>query len=142
MFPPTYISCDYYCVTFVSLSINLPHPRDFTSHTSRRGTLYVYMCVFHHTQLCGTLRLYSEHSKRYTFVCRDIASVVSIAPTSKGRGCNYRCLTRRCKRQLPDAIRKARAGPGNSCNEGDHERGRHGGQACRVGGGRGKGYVD
>ena len=40
MFPPTYISCDYCCVTFVSLFINLRHSRDFTSHTSRRGTLY------------------------------------------------------------------------------------------------------
>ena len=40
MFPPTYIGCDYCCVTFVSLFINLRHPRDFTSHTSRKGTLY------------------------------------------------------------------------------------------------------
>ena len=36
------ISCDY-CVSFVSLFINLCHPRDFTSHISRRGTLYVYL---------------------------------------------------------------------------------------------------
>ena len=42
MFPPTYVSCDYCCVTFVSLFMNLRHPRDFTSHTSWRGTLYVY----------------------------------------------------------------------------------------------------
>ena len=41
MFPPTYISCDYCCVTFVSIFINLRHPRDFTSHTSRWGTLYI-----------------------------------------------------------------------------------------------------
>ena len=26
----------------MSLFINLRHPRDFTSHTSRRGTLYIY----------------------------------------------------------------------------------------------------
>ena len=47
MLPPTYtISCNYCSVTFVPLFINLRHPRDFTSHTSRRGTLYyyVYMC--------------------------------------------------------------------------------------------------
>ena len=41
MFPPTYISCDYCCVSFVILFINLRHPRDFKSHTSRRGTLYI-----------------------------------------------------------------------------------------------------
>ena len=35
MFPPTRINCYYCCVTFVSLFINLSHPRDFTSHTSR-----------------------------------------------------------------------------------------------------------
>ena len=46
MFPPTYISCDYCCVTFVSLFINLGHPRDLTSHTSRRGTLYIYINVY------------------------------------------------------------------------------------------------
>ena len=45
MFPPTYISCEYCCVTFVSLFINLHHPRDFTSHTSRRGTLYYYVSL-------------------------------------------------------------------------------------------------
>ena len=46
MFPPTYISCDYCCVAFVSFFINLRHPRDLTSHTSRRGTLYIYINVF------------------------------------------------------------------------------------------------
>ena len=40
MFPPTYISCDHCCATLVSLFINLRNPRDFTSHTSRRRTLY------------------------------------------------------------------------------------------------------
>ena len=30
----------YSCVSFVSLFINLRHPRDFTSHTSRKGTMY------------------------------------------------------------------------------------------------------
>ena len=29
-------------VTFLSLFIYLRHPRDFTSHTSQRGTLYIY----------------------------------------------------------------------------------------------------
>ena len=29
------------CVTSVSLFINLRHPRDFTSHTFRRRTLYI-----------------------------------------------------------------------------------------------------
>ena len=33
-------SFGYSCVSFVSLFINLRHPPDFTSHTSRRGTLY------------------------------------------------------------------------------------------------------
>ena len=42
MFPSTYVSCDYCCITFVSPFINLRHRRDFTSHTSRRGTLYIY----------------------------------------------------------------------------------------------------
>ena len=58
MFPPTYISCDYGCVTFVSLFINLRHPRDFTSHTSRRGTLYIYTwCAFwNHRNKCWTSR--------------------------------------------------------------------------------------
>ena len=47
MLPPTYnISCNYSCVTFVSLFINLRHPREFTSHTSRRGTLCIYINVF------------------------------------------------------------------------------------------------
>ena len=47
-FSPTEISCDFCCVTFVSLFINLRHPRDFTLHTPQRGTLhyYIYMCVF------------------------------------------------------------------------------------------------
>ena len=40
MFLSIYVTCDYSFVTFVSLSVNLRHPRDFTSHTSRRGTLY------------------------------------------------------------------------------------------------------
>ena len=46
--PPTQTSCDYCRVTFVSLFIYLRHPRDITSHTSRRGTLYYYvsMCFF------------------------------------------------------------------------------------------------
>ena len=44
MYPPTYISCDYCCVTFASL-FNFRHPRDFTSHTSRRGTLYIYILL-------------------------------------------------------------------------------------------------
>ena len=38
-YPTYYVSCDYCCVTLVSLFITLRHPRDFTSHTSRRGTL-------------------------------------------------------------------------------------------------------
>ena len=38
------ISCDSCCVTCVSL-LKLRHPRDFTSHTSRRGTLCIYICV-------------------------------------------------------------------------------------------------
>ena len=50
MFPPTYISCDYCCVTFVSLFINLRHPRDFTSHTYRRGTLYIYIRENHEVE--------------------------------------------------------------------------------------------
>ena len=47
-FSPTEISCDFCCVTFVSLFINLRHPRDFTLHTPQRGTLhyYIYICVF------------------------------------------------------------------------------------------------
>ena len=44
------ISCDYCCVTFVSLFMNLRHPLDIASHISRRGTLYTnihtYTCVF------------------------------------------------------------------------------------------------
>ena len=36
-------SRDYCCVTFVSIFINLRHPWDFTSHPSRRGTLYYYV---------------------------------------------------------------------------------------------------
>ena len=36
------ISYDYCCVSSVSLFINLGHPRDFTSHTSRRGTFVIY----------------------------------------------------------------------------------------------------
>ena len=41
MFPPTYnISCNYCCVTFVPLFINLRHPLDFTSHTCRREILF------------------------------------------------------------------------------------------------------
>ena len=41
MFPRTYISRNYCCVTFfVSLFINLRHPRDFTSHIFRRRPLY------------------------------------------------------------------------------------------------------
>ena len=44
--------CDYCCDTFVPLFINLRHPRDFTSQTSRRGTLYYYeyvqMCFLAH----------------------------------------------------------------------------------------------
>ena len=40
------LSCDYLCVTFVSLLINLRNPRDFTSHTSRRGTLHVYIYIY------------------------------------------------------------------------------------------------
>ena len=42
------ISCDYCCVSFVPLFINWRHPRDFTSHTSRTGTLciYIYINVF------------------------------------------------------------------------------------------------
>ena len=49
MFSPTYISCDYCCVTFVSLFINLRHPRDLMSHTTWRGTLctYIWMCFFY-----------------------------------------------------------------------------------------------
>ena len=41
------IGCDY-CVTCVSLFINLRHPRDFTSHTSRRGgePSRMYKCLF------------------------------------------------------------------------------------------------
>ena len=40
MLPPrTYITCDDCSVTFVSILIN---PRVFTSHKSRRGTLYIY----------------------------------------------------------------------------------------------------
>ena len=46
MFPPTYVSCDYCCGTFVSLFINLRHPRDFTSHTSRRRTLLLCINMF------------------------------------------------------------------------------------------------
>ena len=46
MFPLTYISCDYCCVSFVSQFINLRHSRDITSHTSRMGTLYIRMtCI-------------------------------------------------------------------------------------------------
>ena len=37
-----YISFDYCCVTFVSL-FNLRQPRDFTTHTARRGTLYIFI---------------------------------------------------------------------------------------------------
>ena len=37
------ISCDY-CVTCASL-FNLRHHRDFTSHTSRKGTLYIYVLL-------------------------------------------------------------------------------------------------
>ena len=41
MFPPTPIICNYCCVTFVSLFMNLRHPRSLTSHTtSRRGASY------------------------------------------------------------------------------------------------------
>ena len=38
----------YCCVSFVSLFNNLRPPRDCTSHTSRRGTLYIYseVCFF------------------------------------------------------------------------------------------------
>ena len=36
----SHISCGC-CVTYVSLFINLRHPRDFTSHTSRRVTLCI-----------------------------------------------------------------------------------------------------
>ena len=39
------ISCDYCCASFVSLFINLCHSRDITSHTYRRGTLYIYINV-------------------------------------------------------------------------------------------------
>ena len=47
MFLP-YMSCDYYyychnCVTCLSFFINLRHLRDFTSHTTRRGTLCIYI---------------------------------------------------------------------------------------------------
>ena len=45
MFPSTYITCDYCCVTFMSL-FNLRHLRDLTSYTSRRGTLYIYTNMF------------------------------------------------------------------------------------------------
>ena len=43
MFPPTYLTCNCCCVTFVSLFINLRHPQYFMSHTSRRGTFYEYI---------------------------------------------------------------------------------------------------
>ena len=49
MFLPTYISCDYCCVTLVSLFINLRYPRDFTSHTFRWGTLnilYIFQGIY------------------------------------------------------------------------------------------------
>ena len=43
MSPPTYRTYDYCrCVAFV-FPFNLRHLRDFTSHTSRGGTLYIYI---------------------------------------------------------------------------------------------------
>ena len=47
MFPSTYISCDYCCVTFVSL-FNLRHPRDFHVAHIPKGNLvlHVLMCFF------------------------------------------------------------------------------------------------
>ena len=62
MFPPTYISCDYCCVTFVSLFISLRHSRDFTSHKSRRGTLYIYI-------------------KNWLLDCSDDASIIIVPGT-------------------------------------------------------------
>ena len=42
------IRCGYYCCdTFVSRIINVRHPRDFTSHTSRRRTLHIYIYFSH-----------------------------------------------------------------------------------------------
>ena len=45
MFPPTYISYDYCCVTFVSLFINLRPPRDFTlTHPEGEPCISIQMC--------------------------------------------------------------------------------------------------
>ena len=56
MFPPTWASCGYCDVTFVSPFINLRHPRNFKSHTSRRGTLYKYTYIYTHKMTPGGWR--------------------------------------------------------------------------------------
>ena len=72
IFPPTQtLSCDYCCVTFVSIFINLGHPRDFTSHKSRRGTLYIYIgwVSVGWQRHCQTCRLQRERDNQGTYHC-------------------------------------------------------------------------
>ena len=98
------ISCDYCCVSFVSLFINLRQSRDFTSHTSRRGTLYTYiyilMCFFGPSaflslsaaglsscsRLRGTLGARPDPLRKFGLWPRSVARALGVQSGKSARG--------------------------------------------------------